>query len=480
MRLAIVHYHLRRGGVTRVIANALKALGDEGKEAVVLSSTESEEPLPCKVAVVPELAYCESASREAVDGLYQGMLKAAEDALGGTPDLWHIHNHGLGKNVNFPPVLKRLLNEGHRALLQIHDFSEDGRPGNYTSQLNPFTEGLFDNYDQCLYPLAPQVAYAVLNGRDRSILEKAGIPPEQIHWLPNAVTVPRIEANPRPAESGKPLILYPTRGIRRKNLGEILLLSQLHPEARFGTTLAPKNPQWFKYYDEWTRLSSELGLGVEFGLGEQADISFGDLVASASAMVTTSVGEGFGLAYLEPWLFGKQLCGRDLPEITRDFKDNNIRLADLYEELPVPCSSFASDKLRERYSDSLASTYAAYGRTTDRELLDEAWDAITSGGQIDFGRLDEIAQAEVIRYTKDHPSAIQSPLPSLPDLLDHEALQVNAERIRSTYGLTQYGTLLRQIYHTVLEAPAEEVLGLPSEAVLQEFLDTRRFNLLRT
>ncbi|MEX0325084.1 MAG: hypothetical protein AB3N33_03235 [Puniceicoccaceae bacterium] len=480
MRLAIVHYHLRRGGVTRVIANALEALGDEGREAVVLSSTDSEEPLPCKVVVVPELAYCESASMEAVDGLYREMLKAAEDALGGTPDLWHIHNHGLGKNVNFPPVLKRLLDEGHRALLQIHDFSEDGRPGNYTRQLQPFADGIFDGYDQSLYPLAPQVAYAVLNGRDRSILERAGIPPARIHWLPNAVTVPELEASPRPSESGKPLILYPTRGIRRKNLGEVLLLSQLHPEVRFGTTLAPKNPQWFKYYDGWTRLSRELGLGVEFGLGEQADIRFGDLVASASAMLTTSVGEGFGLAYLEPWLFGKQLCGRDLPDITRDFRDNNIRLADLYEELPVPCSAFASDKLRERYTDSLASTYAAYGRSTGREFLEEAWEAVTSGGQIDFGRLDEVAQAEVIRYTADHPGCMESPLPSLPDQLDHDALQQNAECIRSTYGLPQYGALLRQIYRTVMETPTEELQGLSADAVLREFLDTRRFNLLRT
>ena len=42
-------------------------------------------------------------------------------------------------------------------------------------------------------------------------------------------------------------------------------------------------------------------------------------MASAHRLVTTSVAEGFGLAFLEPWLFGKGLLGRNLPEITVDF-----------------------------------------------------------------------------------------------------------------------------------------------------------------
>jgi glycosyltransferase involved in cell wall biosynthesis len=480
MRLAIVHYHLRRGGVTRVIANALEALGDTGREAVVLSSTESEEPLPCKVAVVPGLAYCDSASGNAVDELHKGMLKAAEAALGGPPDLWHIHNHGLGKNVNFPPMLRRLLEEGHRALLQIHDFAEDGRPGNYARQLQPFRDGVFKDYDRSVYPLAPQVAYAVLNGRDRAILERAGIPSSSIHWLPNAVTVPEREDKPRMKCTDKPLILYPTRGIRRKNIGEVLLLAQLHPEVRFGTTLAPENPQWFKYYDGWTRLNEELQTGVEFGLGEGADVNFGELVASASAMLTTSVGEGFGLAYLEPWLFGKGLCGRDLPGITADFKENGIQLPDLYAELPVPCSSFDSNAQRGRYAAALATTYAAYGQGLDGIRIDAAWEQITSGGTIDFGQLDELAQAEVIRHAVAHPGRIHSPLPDLPGRMDDPVMEENAALIRTAYGLPHYGQLLRQIYASVGEAPAAEIAGLPHRNVLQAFLDVRCFNLLRT
>ena len=37
---------------------------------------------------------------------------------------------------------------------------------------------------------------------------------------------------------------------------------------------------------------------------------FAALLASAHALVTTSVAEGFGLAFLEPWLMGRPLAGR--------------------------------------------------------------------------------------------------------------------------------------------------------------------------
>ena len=480
MRLAVVHYHLRRGGVTRVIANALEALGEAGMEAVVLSSTESGEPLPCKVAVVPGLAYCDTPSREAVDSLHTALLEAAEKALGGKPDLWHIHNHGLGKNVNFPPVLRRLLDAGNRALLQIHDFAEDGRPDNYTRQVQPFRQGLFEDMDGSLYPLAPQVAYAVLNGRDRAILAKAGIPSEQIHWLPNAVTVPASGAPASPPASGKPLILYPTRAIRRKNLGEVLLLAQLHPEVRFGTTLAPKNPQWFRYYDGWTKLARELSLDVAFGLGEGKDVSFPELITSAAAMLTTSVGEGFGLAYLEPWLFGKQLCGRDLPEITDDFRNNGIQLPGLYTRLPVPRTAFSLDAFRDRFSNALRSTFRAYGQSAGAGLVDAAWEELTGGGHVDFGRLDEAAQAEVIRHAVDHPGSIESPLSGLPQGLDGSVLQGNSAVIGEAYGLEHYGKQLQKIYAAIIEATAAQPQGLPAERVLREFLDTRRFNMLRS
>jgi glycosyltransferase involved in cell wall biosynthesis len=478
MRMAIVHYHLRKGGVTRVIASSLEALGQRGIEAVVLSSTEPGESIPCPYVVVPELAYTTKASVESADRLHGAMLEGARSILGQDPDLWHIHNHCLGKNVNFPPVLKRLLNDGHRALLHIHDFAEDGRPGNYTGQQSPFIKGVFEDYDTSLYPVAPQVGYAVLNGRDRTVLQKAGVPTEQIHWLPNAVSVPSTDSIDDRGSPGIPLVLYPTRAIRRKNLGELLLLSIACPEARFATTLAPKNPLWFSIYNKWTNLAAELRLNIEFGMGEAPGTNFGELVASASAMVTTSVGEGFGLAFLEPWLFGKPLCGRNLPELTGDFRNNGISLPDLYDGLPVSLALFDLASQKSRFMASLESAYRAFGRSISGDELETAWQTRIDDEMIDFGSLDETAQAEVIRELAGNRGCINSPYPGGIDQLDSDVVATNVDRIRSTYGLGNYGEKLEHIYHSILDVTPEPVKGLPSGHVLDGFLDPERFKLL--
>ena len=42
MRVAIVHYHLKPGGVTRVIENTIRALNEKGIESMVFCS---EKPL---------------------------------------------------------------------------------------------------------------------------------------------------------------------------------------------------------------------------------------------------------------------------------------------------------------------------------------------------------------------------------------------------------------------------------------------------
>ena len=476
MRLAIVHYHLGKGGVTRVIANALAALGDSVEKVVVLSSTEAEEDLKARVEVVPELAYCREASRERACALHAALGKAARRALGGPPDIWHIHNHSLGKNVNFPAAMHRLLSDGARFLLQIHDFAEDGRPGNYAAQWKPYAEGVFQEYDRQLYPKAPQVAYAVLNGWNERILEQAGLDKDTLFWLPNAVTASLPDADPAPV-TGKPLFLYPTRAIRRKNVGELLLLARTFPDFRFATTLSPKNPEWAPVYEGWKDLVRELSLPVDLALGERAGMTFPGLVQAAKAMVTTSVGEGFGLAFLEPWLFGKPLCGRDLPAVTDDFRHNGIALPDLYREWPVDCRSFAADSFHQRYRRKLGEVYRMYGRSLRDADVDAAWEAMTRGGRIDFGKLDETAQAEHLRSgEKTDPQ--NAPLD--PARLDHSVIRDNAEAIRSTYGLPSYGKQLMAVYNRLLGTVPEEPGALESSRILDAFLDPGGFRFLRS
>ena len=58
-----------------------------------------------------------------------------------------------------------------------------------------------------------------------------------------------------------PLLLYPVRGIRRKNLGEFLLLTALAPEGtRFAVTRAPLNPAAKPVHDDWRRFARECAI----------------------------------------------------------------------------------------------------------------------------------------------------------------------------------------------------------------------------
>jgi glycosyltransferase involved in cell wall biosynthesis len=81
-------------------------------------------------------------------------------------------------------------------------------------------------------------------------------------------------------------------------------------------------------------------------------------------MITTSRREGFGMVFLEPWLFGKPVVGRNLPGVTRDFLDSGLILNHLYSSLPVDekGSDFASlppPAQRDRIRQLLASRQAA-------------------------------------------------------------------------------------------------------------------------
>ncbi|NDV63000.1 glycosyltransferase family 4 protein [Puniceicoccales bacterium CK1056] len=482
MRLAIIHYHLRKGGVTRVISSALEALGDQVEASVVLSSTESEEALPCSVGVIPPLAYDDQATTEKADALYQAVRETARQHLGGDPDVWHIHNHSLGKNACFPEVLRRLIDDGARVLLQIHDFAEDGRPGNYKTRQKPYEDGTFSDADKALYPVAPQIGYAVLNGRDLAILKSAGIPESNLFWLPNAVSIPDFSDEEMKRERHPdevPLILYPTRAIRRKNVGELLLLAATNPGYRFATTLSPKNPQWTPIHDDWAALAKELNLPVEFALGEQAGHTYASLISEAHAMVSTSVGEGFGLAFLEPWLLGKPVTGRDLPEVTGDFKENGIHLPDLYPEWQIPCSLFDVTGFKERFIQCLNAIYTAYGRSLKSDLLEDVWNELISNDTVDFSCLDETAQAEAIRAVcASNESLVTSPVNM--DALDQSVISSNSQRIRENYGLDHYGKSLAEIYQTLGQAKPAKAGSVNADLVLNAFLDPSRLRMLRS
>jgi glycosyltransferase involved in cell wall biosynthesis len=463
MRVAIVHYHLRPGGVTRVIESAVEALRDRC-EVVILTgeAPPAESPLAPFCRVVPGLSY-----RDSCDSGFSDLLASELESIAGeAPDVWHFHNHSLGKNVALPGAVRSLAESGARLLLQIHDFAEDGRPENYQNQTHaPAT---------VLYPSAPQIHYAVINRRDRDILRGAGLDVDCLHLLPNAVGAPpkATEAGSPDFAKGKTFFLYPTRGIRRKNIGELLLLSALAGDRyAWATTLAPENPRWQRGHDRWAALAGRLGLPVKLGISEDGD--FSAYYSAANAIVTTSVAEGFGFAFLEPWLAGKRVVGRGLTEIVPDAID----LGHLYPRLDAPVRWIDSNRLHEKLDLALRSAFSAYGRDLPDDAIEKAYMSAVRGGRVDFGRLDEELQEIVIEKAIADPGAID-----LPDLVpgSAESIAENAHAVERNFGLAAYGERLGGIYDRLMESPSTAIDTLNSGAILDAFLDTSRFHLLLT
>lgn len=485
MRVAIVHYHLQPGGVTRVIEQATEALRGHGVDIVILTGEapagNHQPPLP--VQVVDGLAYEHQRPPSSPTQLAAELQKAAGNALGCTPDLWHVHNHSLGKNLVLPGALQMFAEAGQRLLLQIHDFAEDGRAANYRSLLETIGKGDRERLNAYLYPQAGHIHYAVLNARDHGVLATAGIPQARLHWLSNAVHS-HVESSQTfaPKTQDQKFWLFPMRAIRRKNIGEFLLWSAIAaPGDRFATTLAPQNPAERPRYERWRAFAQSLRLPVEFEVGRKAGTSFLELVKSAHALVTTSVAEGFGMAFLEPWVARRPVTGRDLPEITQQLISAGMDLEHLYARLDIPLDWIGELALMEKLRAGLARNMSAYGRLPQDSDLERALGAWVIDGRIDFGRLDEATQEQVIRRLTESSSARTELSPAvLPDpAADEMKLSQNHTTVLQAFSIQRYGDSLLKLYRGVMNSPVETPSPLAGDAILDQFLAPERLFLLR-
>lgn len=441
MKILIIHYHLRTGGVTKVIQAQTHALQGLGHEVVVASSGPAAGS-PVAHLTVPELDYQEA-----------GSIPLAE-LWNVEADLWIIHNPTLGLNSGFPDLIESAAGQGIPLLLQCHDFAEDGRPSNFQLlKKSPH-----------LYPLAPHVHYAAMNRRDHSFLIAAGVPPNQCHFLPNPIVPPALPDYGKKSSAKKEkLVFYPVRGIRRKNLGEVCLLAQhAPPDTRFAVSLRATSEESPVIHDEWVEFARELNLPIEFDVVGKAPDSFPSWLQKATHFVTTSISEGFGLTFLEPAALGKPLIGRNLPEITCDFTPYGT----LYPSILVPLEAVPG--LKKHFTESLIATLASYQKSLASDEIEFAWKALTANDSVDFGNLPESLQRHVIRT---------HPLPHLASWLA-QALEQPATRIDLTpWSLDSYAQRLQKTMQS-FGLPGS-VKWLPNDAFLQQFVTPERFHFLR-
>ncbi len=482
MRVALVHYHLQSGGVTRIIGHIQKALDQLGIASVVLTGKTPPHWANDRFRVVPGLLYEAERPLWSVDHLVSEMRQQATDALGAQPDLWHVHNHSLGKNLLLPPALRQLAAMGEHLLFHIHDFAEDGRPSNYRAMLSEMAGGHKKMLAGQLYPCGGHLHYAVLNNRDWHHLREAGLPVSQLHLLPNPVDTAWIRKTDSLPVKKRPLWLYPTRAIRRKNLGEFLLWSAIVPsDLQLATTSGPENPREWPRYHRWQQVSAALQLPVCLGMVENTGCDFIELVRQSQVAMTTSVSEGFGMAYLEPWILGTPAWGRNLADVTDAFQEDGLQLQSCYDRLSFPLEWVGEKELHRVALQGLTRNLAAYGRTPGNGDLERVLSSWCREGMVDFGRLDEPLQERVlIRVVQQRAQAALLVPHQFPDPEElAQVLASNREVLTNRYSLEQYGRHLQTAYQQVVDSSITPCEQLDGEVLLDRFLAPERLTLLQ-
>ncbi len=345
MHIAIFHYHLNPGGVTRIIESqvaGIKKIYPNTNITVIAGHCENEEyynALDVNVIVDPVFNYLFDREFKAgeLSKIYN-ITYAKLKAIVSESTILHVHNINLGKNPIVTLAVNALLNEGYSVVNHAHDFAED-RPVNM-AYLQKIIETEFGkSLNSIMYPASDKYIIGVLNRFDYDRVINIGVNIRRVFLFPNPVYVPLNEAPHKPTNRNKiisefdiapdkTIITYPVRIIKRKNIGELILLSALYSNIQVLVTLPPRNPVEIELYKKWKEFCNKNNIAIIFEAGER--VNFIDIISGSDYCITTSIQEGFGMAYLEPWIIGTPVIGRDIEYITTDLKTEGVQFPFLY------------------------------------------------------------------------------------------------------------------------------------------------------
>jgi len=338
VKIVFLHYHLRPGGVTTVLRNAHRALSSQHEVRLLADFGYNETP-------------ADSRSEFVADS--RALARRLAMQLRGV-DVLHTHNIGLGKHPRLTGAVKLLAERGTlRVINQVHDFPEDNRP----TQLHAlrYCTGHRDDawWKGVCYYDRPNVVWATLTTHDAERLAERGVPARKIVVLPNPVDDAYF-AQPAPSaatlrevttglaafaakrgflyDPRKKLLLAPMKVMIRKNNAEAVELLRRLPGYQLLISLDASSPRDRVYSARLKRLIRRDHLPVVIGFGHELANPL-PLFHLAHAIITTSKVEGFGYTFIEGWVCGKLVVGRDIPEVTRDFVAAGMDLRHLYREL---------------------------------------------------------------------------------------------------------------------------------------------------
>lgn len=359
MKITILHHHLNPGGVTRIIRSQVSSLRNKFPdiEIRVITGNAGEHDFfnrkGVEVLENQDLDYIlgEDLSQAQTRELFERITRFLKENIS-SYSIIHAHNLNLGKNPVLTVALSEMTKEGFRLFNHCHDFAED-RPANI-EYMKKIIDGHFGKKLQSvMYPNRPEYHFGTINAYDRERIIDKGVDNERVEHLPNPVhfdkqiSIDKAEAkkeisNQLEIDNSKPLITYPVRVIRRKNIGEMILLATVFENvANWVVTQPPKNPKEIVHYDKWVDFCRSEGIPITFEAGNKVD--FEKLLVATDVCISTSLREGFGMVFLEPWLFNTPVMGRNIDYVTKDLIDSGVEFPLLYKTIHVEVDGIVRD-----------------------------------------------------------------------------------------------------------------------------------------
>jgi hypothetical protein len=452
LKIAIFHYHLHPGGVTTVIRYSAAAAAQyisEIEEIVLVSGDRehtdsvraavsalipSSGKCSLSAAILPAIGYVDENEAANID--LPALKRTLLQQFGGY--FWWVHNYHIGKNPLFTRAVIEIAQEHpeQAVFFHIHDFPECARFNNL--------EFLRRYYTETLYPKGKNILYGAINSRDYKLLLDAGLPGGNVFYLPNPKPPePAMELSSRPAQeeidrsyadkqsyiSGAPILLYPVRSIRRKNVLEAGLLSKLSSKPANLFITLPGTSDHEKNYSRLVEKAYRNGLipGV-FGAGmqsmeEKTGIGFHDLLAASECIVSASIQEGFGYLFIQAISWEKKLFAKSLETLSDFTPYFSDRSHCMYGGLFVPLRRKEIQSVKERYDEYLSGLVQFLGEEGIRSLKTRI-NGMFDENPMDYSFLPPDIQYDVLlrckqgEYLKECRHINENVLEQLETLLD--------------------------------------------------------------
>jgi len=359
LRLIIVHYHLRPGGVRRIIEMAVPFLVHPGGcDSVVLAIGEAPDPAwlsafehklaGVKVELFVDAAFGYCSEHKMPRARLQARLRKSASLLFAQAHdavVW-FHNPSVGRNLALSSVLAEMASERKIPLIyHHHDWWFDNRWARW-KEMRRTGFSTFAKALDGVFPSVDGLCHAVINTEDAEALKRCF--PDSVFWMPNlALRPPAISQTTAHhvrrwlqgeigVENAR-IWLVPCRVLRRKNLAEALLLTRwLAPDAWLVTTGGTSSDAERFYADALRGAAIEHRWPLKMGcLDGTEKFSVPELLAASDTVLLTSILEGFGLPYLEAAAAGRPMIARTLPNIAPDLAQFGFHFPQAYQDILI-------------------------------------------------------------------------------------------------------------------------------------------------